>query len=61
MTEEGEEDSTFFLAEAVITDISSGAIGPLSVDEKISMMVQKETLPQFYYQTVLRIYVRKTC
>ena len=32
VTEEGEEDSLFVLAEAVIPTISSGAIGPLEVD-----------------------------
>ena len=33
VTEEGEEDSLFFLSEAVIPDVSTGAIGPMSVDE----------------------------
>ena len=33
MPEEGEEDSLFFLAEAVISVVSAGAIGPLTVDE----------------------------
>ena len=33
MTKEGEEDSIFVLAEAVIPAVSVGAIGPLAVDE----------------------------
>ena len=33
MTEEGEEDSLFFLAEDVISVVSAGAIGLLTVDE----------------------------
>ena len=33
VTEEGEEDSLFFLAEAVIPAISAGALGLLAVDE----------------------------
>ena len=33
MTKEGEEDSVFVLAEAVIPTVRGGAIGPLSVDE----------------------------
>ena len=32
MAEEGEEDSLFFLAEAVIPVASAGGIGPLAVD-----------------------------
>ena len=34
VTEEGEEDSLFVLAEAVIPDASAGGIGPLAVDGK---------------------------
>ena len=33
LTVEGEEGSLFFLAEAVISAVSPGAIGPLAVDE----------------------------
>ena len=33
MTQEGEEDSLFFLAEAVIPAVSAGAIGPLTFDQ----------------------------
>ena len=33
VTQEGEEDSLFVLAEAVIPDVSAGAIGPLKFDQ----------------------------
>ena len=60
VTEEGEDDSLFVLAEAVIPSVSAGAIGPLTVYENIVLMVHKQTMPQFYYQVVRQIYVRKT-
>ena len=52
MTKEGKEDSLFVLAEAVIPAVSSGAIGPLSVDEnKCSDGAESNDAPILLFQT----------
>ena len=52
VTEEGEEESLFVLADDVFPDDRAGGIGPLAVGGKIVLMVKNQTMPQFYYWAV---------